>query len=111
MTRLREVCDTYGVVEVAYDPAWFSVQAQMLEDECRPMVEFPQTVSRVDGLLTHSGQPELTRHLANCVIKSDNRGERITKESPGSRPTYRPRRCVRDGAAPRTALPRGEQVQ
>ncbi|MEO6088511.1 MAG: terminase large subunit, partial [Umezawaea sp.] len=97
MERVREVCGTYAVVEVAYDPAWFSVQAQMLEDEGLPLVEFPQTVARmvpattgaynavVDGMLTHAGQPELARHIGNAVLKADNRGERIVKESPSSR--------------------------
>jgi phage terminase large subunit-like protein len=97
MERVREVCRAFNVREVAYDPAWFSVQAQMLEDEGLPMVEFPNSVARmvpatqaaytaiVDGLITHADQPELSRHLGNCVLKSDNRGERITKESPTSK--------------------------
>ncbi|MBM7770905.1 phage terminase large subunit-like protein [Actinokineospora baliensis] len=95
--RVREVCRTYAVREVAFDPAWFSVQAQMLEDDGLPMVEFPNSVARmvpatqgaysaiVDGEITHAGQPELTRHVNNCVVKTDSRGERITKESPTSR--------------------------
>ncbi|MEO6089287.1 MAG: terminase large subunit [Umezawaea sp.] len=97
MERVREICAMFAVVEVGFDPAWFSVQAQMLADEGLPLVEFPNSVARmvpatqgayaavVDGLITHSGQPELARHIGNAVVKSDNRGERITKESPSSK--------------------------
>ncbi|MEU5693858.1 terminase large subunit [Actinosynnema sp. NPDC020468] len=97
MDRLREVFATYSVVECVYDPAWFAVQAQILEDDGHPMVEFPNTVARmvpatagaytavVDGELRHARQPELARHIGNTVLKADNRGERITKESPSSR--------------------------
>ncbi|MCP3800191.1 terminase large subunit [Allokutzneria sp. A3M-2-11 16] len=97
MERVRDVCRTYSVREVAADPAWFSVQAQMLSDEGLPIVEFPNSVVRmvpathaaytsiVDGLVTHSGQPELARHIGNAVLKTDSRGERITKESATSR--------------------------
>ncbi len=97
MERVRQVCRKYTVREVAFDPAWFSVQAQMLDDEGLPLVEFPNSIARmvpatqaaytaiVDGLITHAGQPELTRHLGNCVLKSDSRGERITKETPTSK--------------------------
>ncbi|MGO9226692.1 MAG: hypothetical protein ACLP4K_24500, partial [Mycobacterium sp.] len=31
--------------------------------------------------LTHSGDPRLARHVGNCVIKTDGRGSRVTKES------------------------------
>ncbi|MBM7770635.1 phage terminase large subunit-like protein [Actinokineospora baliensis] len=102
MDRIREVCRTYHVREVACDPAWFSVQLQTLTDEGLPMVEFPNSVARmvpatqqayaaiVDGLISHNGNATpadtaLARHLGNCVIKADGRGERITKESPTSR--------------------------
>ncbi|HVK25225.1 MAG TPA: terminase large subunit [Actinokineospora sp.] len=97
MDRVREVCAEYVVAEVAYDPAWFAVQAQMLTDDGLPLVEFPNSVARmvpatagaytavVDGLLTHSDQPALARHIGNCVLKSDARGERITKEFPSSK--------------------------
>lgn len=97
MDRVREVCREYAVREVACDPAWFSVQLQMLTDDGLPMVEFPNSVARmvpatqaayasiVDAEITHSGDKALARHLGNAVIKADGRGERITKESPTSR--------------------------
>ncbi|MGO1050735.1 terminase large subunit domain-containing protein [Crossiella sp. CA198] len=97
MDRVRAICRRYLVREVTADPAWFSVQLQMLSDDGLPMTEFPNSVQRmvpatqaaytavVDGLVSHSGQPALARHLGNCVLRQDSRGERITKESPTSR--------------------------
>lgn len=97
MERVREICATYRVLEVANDPAWFSVQHQILSDDGLPMREFPNSLARmvpatqaaytavVDQLITHSGDPALARHIGNCVLKSDARGERITKESPTSK--------------------------
>jgi len=35
----------------------------------------------VEKKLIHDGNPALSRHLDNCVLKSDSRGVRVTKES------------------------------
>jgi phage terminase large subunit-like protein len=35
--------------------------------------------------LVHDGDPVLSRHIDNCVIKMDHRGQRVTKESATSR--------------------------
>ena len=35
--------------------------------------------------LIHDGNPSLSRHIENCVVKVDHRGPRITKESPNSK--------------------------
>jgi phage terminase large subunit-like protein len=32
------------------------------------------------GALTHSGDPDLARHVGNAVVKNDSRGHRIFKE-------------------------------
>jgi len=34
--------------------------------------------------LTHSGDPDLARHVGNAVVKNDSRGHRIVKEHKGS---------------------------
>jgi phage terminase large subunit-like protein len=62
-----------------------------------PIVEYPSTSARrmvtgcakvydsvTEGTLTHDGDPLLTRHLSNCVLKVDNLGPRIVKESRNS---------------------------
>jgi len=34
----------------------------------------------MDENLTHNGDPVMARHVANCVLKMDSRGARITKD-------------------------------
>ena len=36
----------------------------------------------VNGGLTHDGDVRLLRHTAHCVVKTDSRGQRVTKEIP-----------------------------
>jgi phage terminase large subunit-like protein len=39
----------------------------------------------MDGRITHSGDPRLVRHVANCVVKSTHQGDvitKVTKDSP-----------------------------
>ena len=70
---------------------------QVLMDDGLPIVEFPSTSARrmipacqkvydsvTEGTLTHSGDPLLSRHIDNCVLKVDNLGARIVKESRAS---------------------------
>jgi phage terminase large subunit-like protein len=58
-----------------------------------PVVEYPNTISRtvpataklyeaiMNGKLVHNGDPALSRHMDNCILKIDsNRGARITKD-------------------------------
>jgi phage terminase large subunit-like protein len=93
---LRACCKRWDVLEIAWDPYLWLDAAEELVDEGLPVVEFPQSQSRMapatqrfyelvtTGGLTHSGDPRLARHVANTVLKSDSRGSRIVKESPHS---------------------------
>jgi len=93
---IRAACKRWDVLEIAWDPYLWLDAAEELLDERLPVVEFPQNQSRMAPAvqrfyelvttrgLTHSGDPRLARHLANAVLKSDSRGSRIVKESPGS---------------------------
>jgi phage terminase large subunit-like protein len=69
----------------------------MLEDMGFPVVAFPTySAARIvpacqifydavtEQTITHDGNPVLTRHLDNTVVKSDRQGRRITKESASS---------------------------
>jgi phage terminase large subunit-like protein len=38
-----------------------------------------------EGKLVHDGNQALSRHIDNCVIKMDHRGQRVTKESSNSK--------------------------
>jgi phage terminase large subunit-like protein len=69
----------------------------VLQDLGLPVVEVPSTSARrmvtacakvydsvTEATLTHDGDPLLARHLDNCVLKIDNMGQRIVKESRNS---------------------------
>ncbi|EST24362.1 terminase large subunit domain-containing protein [Streptomyces roseochromogenus] len=93
---VRAACRRWQVREIVCDPYRWARTYQVLEDEGLPIVEFPQSPARmipattrfyeatVNQQLTHSGDPRLARHLANCVIKTDSRGSRLSKDSKGS---------------------------
>lgn len=89
---IRAACRKWQVLELACDPFRWARTYQILESEGLPVVEFPQSPSRMtpattrfyeavmNGSLTHSGDPRLARHLDNAVLKADSRGTRIYKE-------------------------------
>ena len=94
---VRDLCLRYNVREVAFDPFRMQQLAAELDDEGIPMVEFPNSAARMipawqsfydatmDKRLHHSGDPRLTRHIANMVLKRDARGVRPVKESKTTR--------------------------
>jgi phage terminase large subunit-like protein len=94
---IRDACRRWNVVEVVADPYRWQRSLQVLADERIPVSEFPQSPSRMtpataalyeavaNGAVTHDGDPRLTRHIANCVLRVDSRGARVVKESKQSR--------------------------
>jgi phage terminase large subunit-like protein len=38
----------------------------------------------IERKLIHDGNPSLSRHIENCIIKTDHRGQRVTKEHSNS---------------------------
>lgn len=93
---IRAACRKWQVNEIACDPFRWARTYQILESEQLPIVEFPQSPSRmvpatqrfyeavVNVAMTHSGDPRLARHIDNCVLKVDARGARLAKESRSS---------------------------
>jgi phage terminase large subunit-like protein len=89
---IRAACKRWQVVELACDPFRWARTYQILEAEGLPVVEFPQSPSRMtpattrfyeavmNRTLTQSGDLRLARHLDNAVLKADSRGTRIYKE-------------------------------
>lgn len=89
---IREACRRWQVREIVCDPYRWARTYQVLDEEGLPIVEFPQSPARmipattrfyeavVNGQVTQSGDPRLARHLANCAVKVDSRGARLTKE-------------------------------
>lgn len=90
--KIRDACERWNVKQVVCDPFRWRRSMQVLEDEGWPVVDFPQTGQRmipatqgfyqavVEGRLTHSGDPDLARHVGNCHVRTDRRGTRLAKE-------------------------------
>jgi phage terminase large subunit-like protein len=89
---IRDACRRYQVRAIVFDPFRWARTMQILEGEGLPVLEYPQSPGRmvpattrfyeavVNQALTHSGDPRLARHVANCVIRTDPRGVRLAKE-------------------------------
>lgn len=89
---LRDACRRWQVREIACDVFRWARTFQILEGEGLPVVEYPQTPSRMTPAttrfyeavmlrtLTHSGDQRMARHVANCTVREDNRGVRLAKE-------------------------------
>jgi phage terminase large subunit-like protein len=86
-------CGQYNVKEIACDPFRWQRTMQVLQDAGLPIVEWPSTSAArmipacakfydavVSDKLTHDGNPLITRHISNAVIKTDRLGPRIVKE-------------------------------
>lgn len=96
--RVREVVAMPGFRGLAFDPARFQdlfarLKAELGEER---IIEWPPSIARmvpacaefyaavIDKRLSHDGDPRLASHIANSVLKSDHRGERIVKEAKSS---------------------------
>ncbi len=88
-----EFCASHDVREIVCDPFRWQRTMQVLDERGLPIVEFASSsASRmvpacaqfydavVNKKMTHDGDPLLTRHLQNAVIKTDRLGPRIVKE-------------------------------
>ncbi|MEZ5077301.1 MAG: terminase large subunit [Solirubrobacterales bacterium] len=91
---IRDLADRFQIQECAFDPWRFKSEAMRLEAEgVGPMVEFPQSASRmipaserlhaaiVERRLRHRGFPELDRAVASAVARQvpGGRGWRLDK--------------------------------
>jgi len=86
------------VREIACDPYRWQQMMQELSDLGLPIVEYktnllnlmiPATQKVFEAVteekFVHDGNAALSRHIDNCVIKVDARGQRVTKESSNSK--------------------------
>ncbi len=92
---LREACKRWRVQKIVADPFRWARSLQLLADEGLPVEEFPQSQQRMtpatqrfgeavlNRALTHSGVPDLARHVGNAVVKNDSRGHRIHPRTTG----------------------------
>lgn len=93
---IRRACRRFNVREIVCDPFRWARTYQILEDEGLPIVEYPQSPQRMvpatqrfyeavlNKTLTHDGDERLTRHVGNCVVKTDSRGSRLAKDTKNS---------------------------
>ncbi|MGH2970159.1 MAG: terminase large subunit domain-containing protein [Solirubrobacteraceae bacterium] len=93
---IRKACRRWRVREVPCDPARWARSIQVLELEGFPMVEYPQSPERMvpatqrfyeavlNKTLSHSGDKRLARHVGNCVLKVNQRGAQVSKETKNS---------------------------
>ena len=90
---MRDAAKRWRVREIAFDPYLWTRSAQILQAEGLPMVEFRQSPARqtaatndlhsaaVNARLTHSGDPDLRRHVLNATVLESDYGIRIAKTS------------------------------
>ncbi|MDP9436432.1 MAG: phage terminase family protein, partial [Actinomycetota bacterium] len=88
---LRELHRQHNVREFAYDPAYFERSAQALADDGLPMLEFPQSRSRmvpacslayeqiVGRGVRHDGNPTLTDHVLSAAQRVSDQGWTLSK--------------------------------
>lgn len=81
----------WDVKTVVYDPAYFELAAQTLEDRGLAMLAFPQSYERMapacthlyeliaDRQLVHDGQSDLARHVSSAVWREGERGRILSK--------------------------------
>jgi phage terminase large subunit-like protein len=83
----------YKVIEMACDPHEWRAQIQEWQRKRRAVIEWPTNslermipawkefyAAVMEARLTHDGSPGFARHVANAVLKIDQRGARPTKE-------------------------------
>lgn len=93
---IRAACKRWQVKEIVCDPFRWARSMQILAEEGLPMVEFPQNQTRmtpatqrfyeavVNKAIGHDGDQRLARHMTNCMLKTDSRGSRLSKDAMNS---------------------------
>lgn len=88
---IREVAEVLPLRVIGYDPRYFELPAQDLEDDGLPMEEFPQTSPRMvpactnalelirDQRPVHNGDPVFARHVKAAVWRESEDGPRLSK--------------------------------
>ncbi len=96
-TAILQACRRWDVLEVVFDPFRWQRTMQELAAAGLPIVEYPSsspgrmvpsTAKFYDAVMSdgiaHDHNATLTRHVANCVVKTDRLGPRIVKDAKGS---------------------------
>lgn len=84
--KIRELCETFDVQEIAIDRYGASGVRRRLEDDGLPIFEHGQTASHMgppikaverlvlESRLIHGGHPVLRNHIANAYLRADDMG-------------------------------------
>lgn len=87
--RIRELCETYDVREIAFDPALARSILNNLLDAGYPAIEFRQgslsmmpAIAELErqvlaGRLKHGGHPILRFCVANCEVETNSHGHQV----------------------------------
>jgi phage terminase large subunit-like protein len=91
MAEIRKLHETYKVEAIAYDPKMFELAAQELYDEGIKMVEFPQSLQRMqpavgklyeqvrNNQVTHPHDEGFTQQVLNAVPRLQDGGFTLSK--------------------------------
>lgn len=91
MQHLRNLCTTYKVGAISFDPKFFDVPAKFLHDEGLPVIEVPQSPERMTPIignlyerimtrqLSHDDDEVLEAHTLNAVPRFTERGFTLQK--------------------------------
>ncbi|WP_460743960.1 terminase large subunit domain-containing protein [Mariniluteicoccus endophyticus] len=94
---IRAACNRFSVKEVVADPYRWSRSLEILSGEGIPVVEFPNTASRMapatagltaaiaEGQICHDGDTELRAHVLNARTRESDRGTMLTKATKKSK--------------------------
>jgi len=89
--HIRDSATGPGFRGVVYDPRYFQLAAEQLEDDGIEVVEFDQQPARmapacghafdliVNRQIVHSGDPDLTAHVTSAVKREQDRGFTLSK--------------------------------
>lgn len=89
--EIRSLTQRYRVRAVVFDSHYFTRSAQTLEDEGIPMIEVPQSDTRMtkismrlyeaitQGKIVHDGERTLTSHVLSGAVKQTPAGFRLVK--------------------------------
>jgi phage terminase large subunit-like protein len=90
-TFALELCSMYNVIGISYDPKFFELVAQELMDQGVPMVEEPQSPSRMipacrhayeqitAGFVAHDSNPDLNAHVKSAAVRAYESGWTLSK--------------------------------
>lgn len=96
MQAVRDLDREYDLLGCAYDPRFMEERAGMLSAERVNMIEFPQSLERMNpatgalyetiknGRLSHDGDPEFRRQVLNAQINLNQHGFTLKKKTPES---------------------------